>query len=167
MTSTRRPDGPLSVLGLTVIAATIVVDQATKTVAEAMLPLTEAIPLVPILSFYRIHNPGIAFSLLAGLGGFGLILLTLAISVVVIGFWSRATEGGRIATIGYALILGGAFGNLVDRLLHGHVVDFLLLHFGLETLFVFNLADAALTVGPVLLLYTYVWPKREDTPATG
>ena len=73
-------------------------------------------------------------------------------------FWSTAKEGGRWATVGYALIIGGALGNLVDRILHGHVVDFLLLHFGDRTLFVFNLADAALTLGPAMLIVVYLWP---------
>ena len=103
------------------------------------------IDLLPILSLYRVHNPGIAFSFLADFGGLPLIVITVAITVVVLVFWRTAKDGGRWATVGYALIIGGALGNLVDRILHGHVVDFLLLHIGDRTLFVFNLADAALT----------------------
>ena len=76
--------------------------------------------------------------------------------------WSRARDGGRLAAIGFALIVGGAIGNLIDRLRLGHVVDFLLLHLGDWTLFVFNLADAALTLGPIVLLLVYYRPLRES-----
>jgi signal peptidase II len=152
-----RPVGPLSGLGLGVIAAVVAVDQLTKAVAEAKLPLGEAIDLLPILSIYRVHNTGIAFSMFTGSGA-ALIALMIAVSATVIIFWLRSHDGGRLAATGFALILGGAIGNLIDRLRFGYVVDFLLLHIGGWTLFVFNLADAALTLGPVLLLIIYMWP---------
>jgi signal peptidase II len=157
----RRPDGPLSWLGLAVVAATILIDQASKHWAEASLEMADPIDLLPILTLYRIHNPGIAFSFLAGLGGLPLIAITVVVIAVVLWFWWSAEEGGRWATVGYALIIGGALGNLVDRLLHGHVVDFLLLHFGDRTLFVFNLADAALTAGPAILVVVYLFAGRK------
>jgi signal peptidase II len=162
MAEPRRPDGPLSLLGLLVIAATVAVDQLSKQWALAALPEAEVFNLLPILSLYRVNNPGIAFSFLADFGGLPLIAVTVAITVIVLAFWSTAKEGGRWATVGYALIVGGALGNLVDRILHGHVVDFLLLHIGNRTLFVFNLADTALTLGPALLILVYLWPGKRD-----
>jgi signal peptidase II len=156
-----RPDGPLTPLGLAIVAAVVAIDQVSKLVAEARLPLGQAIDLLPILTLYRVHNTGIAFSLLAGTG-VGLIVLTLVITIAVIVIWARSHDGGRLATIGFALILGGALGNLIDRLRFGHVIDFLLLHFGERTLFVFNLADAALTLGPVVLILLYL---RAENPA--
>lgn len=159
MADPNSPAGPLSPLGLGVIASTLVVDQASKALAEAGLPFAEPIDLLPILSLYRVHNPGIAFSFLADFGALGLILLTAAITGLVLTLWWRATEGGRLATVGYALIIGGALGNFIDRLVHGHVIDFLLLHLGDWTLFVFNLADAALTIGPLLLVLVYLVPR--------
>lgn len=157
-----RPAGPLSLPGLAVVAAVILLDQASKLAAEARLPLGQPIDLLPILTLYRVHNTGIAFSLLAGTGA-GLVLLTLAITIAVIVIWARAREGGRLAAVAFALILGGAIGNLIDRLRLGHVIDFLLLHFGERTLFVFNLADMALTLGPALLILVYL--GGEDSPA--
>ena len=74
----RKPDGPLSPLGIGVVAATVAVDQATKLIAERSLDYEQAIDLLPILSLYRVHNTGIAFSLLSGFGGIGLIGLTIA-----------------------------------------------------------------------------------------
>jgi signal peptidase II len=108
-----------------------------------------------------VHNPGIAFSFLVQFGSLGLVVLALTIIAIVLTLWLKAGEGGKLATIGYALIIGGALGNIADRLIHGHVIDFLLLHFGDWTLFVFNLADVALTFGPIALLAVYLWPDRK------
>lgn len=155
----RRPDSPLSVVGLSVIAATVVVDQAAKYIAEASLPFGQPVELLPILDLYRIYNTGIAFSMLSRFGGLPLTLLTVAITIIVLAFWWRSRDGGRLAAVGFALIVGGAIGNLMDRLRFGYVVDFLLLHIGDWTLFVFNLADTALTAGPVLLLIAYLRPS--------
>jgi signal peptidase II len=154
----RRPDAPISPLGIAVIAATLVLDQAAKVAALQFLPIGRPVDILPILAFFRVNNTGIAFSLFADLGGGALTIVTLAITIGVLGIWWRATDGGRLAAIGYALIVGGALGNLIDRAREGHVVDFLLLHFGERTLFVFNLADAALTAGPALLLLVYLFP---------
>ena len=87
-------------------------------------------------------------------------MVTLAISGDRHRLLGRNRDGGRIAAAGFALILGGAVGNLIDRLRFGYVIDFLLLHIGDRTLFVFNLADAALTLGPALLLVVYLWPAK-------
>jgi signal peptidase II len=154
------PDRPLSILGLGVIALVLAVDQASKILAERELPLDVTFDIVPFLALHRVHNDGIAFSLLAGFGSAGLILMTLAITVIVLAFWQHAKDGGRLAAVGYALIVGGALGNLIDRFAHGYVVDFFLLHIGELVLFIFNLADVALTLGPVLLIIAYAWPSR-------
>ena len=95
--------------------------------------------------------------------GFGLVALPLAVTAVVLVFWVRNRDGGRLASAGFALILGGALGNLIDRLRLGYVVDFLLLHLGDWTLFVFNLADAALTLGPLLLILAFLRPAKHSS----
>ena len=137
----------------------VAVDQAAKLIAEARLPIGETFDILPILTLYRVHNTGIAFSFFAG-SGLGLIAMTLAVTAIVIGFWVRTYDGGWIAAAGFALILAGAIGNLIDRLRLGYVIDFLLLHIGDRTFFVFNLADAALTLGPALLLLVYFFPAK-------
>jgi signal peptidase II len=156
----HRPPGPLSALGFGLIALVVIVDQGSKFIAERSLPFAETIDLLPILSLYRTYNTGVAFSMFAGAGPWVLIAAMLAITAAVLYLWARAEEGGRLATAGYALIVGGALGNLIDRFVHGYVIDFLLLHFGDRTLFVFNLADAALTLGPILVLAVFVFGKR-------
>jgi len=166
MSQSQRPDRPLSLLGLGVIAATVIVDQGTKLLAERHLAYGEQIDLLPILSLLRVHNPGIAFSLLEGFGDWGLIALTLAVTAIVLTLWQRSSEGGRAAAIGYALIIGGALGNLIDRFAYGHVVDFLYLHLGARPLFVFNLADTALTIGPILLILVLLRPSKTEEDQT-
>jgi signal peptidase II len=156
----QRTYGPLSLLGLGVIISTLVVDQVTKLLAERMLDYGQPIDLLPILSLYRVHNTGIAFSLFSGFGSFGLLIVMLVVTAIVLAIWYRTADGGRLAAIGYALIVGGALGNIIDRLAYGHVVDFLYLHLGDWSLFVFNLADAALTIGPALLILVFLLPQR-------
>jgi signal peptidase II len=156
--TSRKPDSPLSALGLGVIGGTLLLDQASKAWAEARLPYGEPIDLLPILSLLRVHNEGIAFSLLSGFGTLGLLLMVLLVTAIILAMWWRTSDGGRLAAIGYALIVGGALGNLIDRLVYGHVVDFLYLHLGTRPLFVFNLADAALTIGPGLMILVFLLP---------
>ncbi len=160
---TGVPDGPSSLLGIGVILIVVLIDQAAKTLAEAMLPFAQAIDVLPFLALYRVHNTGIAFSMFAGSGVVVMTALVLFVLVVVVVYWARSHDGGRVAALGFAFIVGGALGNLADRLRFGHVVDFLLLHLGERTLFVFNLADAALTLGPALLLVVYLWPAPAET----
>jgi signal peptidase II len=143
------------------MALVIAVDQLTKALAEAYLTFGSPIDLMPILALYRVHNSGIAFSMLADMGPLALNLLALAVAAVVIAVWLRARDGGMPAAIGYALIIGGAAGNFIDRVRYGYVVDFLLLHLSNRTLFVFNIADAALTLGPVLLVLVYMWQTAD------
>jgi signal peptidase II len=158
-----RPEGPLSAFGLAVIAAVIAVDQAAKVWATAALPSGVSIDILPILALLRVENTGSAFSIFAG-SGLPLVAVTLAVSAAVLVVWLTTREGGRLAAAGFALILGGALGNLIDRIRLGYVIDFLWLHLGEVTLFVFNVADVALTLGPALLIVAYLWPGTP--PAT-
>jgi signal peptidase II len=155
----RRPDGPFSALGVGVSLSVVLLDQLAKASAEARLEFGQTIELLPVLTLYRVHNTGIAFSMLTGSGGV-LIAVMLAVMALVVVFWQRSHDGGQLVAIGFALILGGALGNLIDRVRLGYVVDFLLLHLGERTLFVFNLADAALTLGPALLIVAYFISAR-------
>ncbi len=157
-TPPRRPDLPWSPLGLVIIAATLAIDQATKAWAERTLTLGEQIDILPILSLYRVHNTGIAFSLFNDFGSLSLVVFVVIVIAFVLLIWAKTQEGGRLAAVGYALIVGGALGNLVDRVIYGHVVDFLFLHLGSYPLFVFNLADAALTCGPAIMILVYLLP---------
>lgn len=154
------PDRPISLIGLSVIGATIAADQLTKIWAELTLEYGQAIDLMPVLSLFRVYNTGIAFSMLRDVGDVGLFALALGVVALVLVIWQRTADGGRMAAIGYALIVGGALGNIADRISYGHVVDFLLLQIGDFPLFIFNIADVALTIGPILLILVMMTPTR-------
>ena len=155
-----KPPGPTSRLGIAVIAGTLIIDQITKLIADASLEYQTLVELLPILGLYLTYNPGIAFSFLTSSNTTLLLGLVVAITIAVLVIWMRSNEGGRVAAVGFGLIVGGAVGNIVDRIVNGHVVDFLLLHFGDTDLFIFNLADFALTIGPILLIYSYLFGPR-------
>jgi signal peptidase II len=153
-----RIPGPLSALGLAIIALTVVVDQVSKWIADANLVYQQGIELIPgLLALYRVNNTGIAFSMGDSADSVILVVLTSIVTGVVLYVWRGSTEGGRLGTAAFALITGGALGNLIDRVWHGHVIDFLFLHWGARGFFVFNLADVALTIGPVLLAWVYLF----------
>lgn len=153
---TAIPPGPGSLLGAGVIAAVLAIDQATKWAAEQMLEMGVVVDILPILAFYRTTNTGIAFSFLRGADGTLTLIAVSIITLIVLVFWARSREGGKLAAVGFALIVGGAVGNIIDRIAYGHVIDFLLLHVGDRTLFVFNLADFSLTLGPIALIVAYL-----------
>ena len=155
-----KPPGPASRLGILVLASALIIDQATKWIAEAVLEPGVPVDILPILSFHLTYNPGIAFSFLTGSDSGFLLTAVIMVTLVVLILWVRAKEGGKLATIGFGLIVGGAIGNIVDRMIHGHVVDFLRLYVGDRDLFIFNLADFALTLGPILLIIAFLWGPR-------
>jgi signal peptidase II len=153
-----RIPGPLSALGLAIIVLTVAIDQVSKWIADAHLVYQQGIEVLPpFLALYRVNNTGIAFSMGNSADSVILIVLTAFVTLVVLHVWRGSTEGGRLASVGFALIVGGAIGNLIDRVWHGHVIDFLFLHWNARGFFVFNLADVALTIGPVLLAWVYLF----------
>ncbi len=157
----ERPPGPFSWLGLGIVAAVLVLDQASKALAEAKLAYQQFIDVLPILALFRVHNTGIAFSFAHGFDSLLLVGGTAVITLAVLYLWATARDGGRLVAIGFALITGGALGNLIDRVRFGHVVDFLYLHLGNRGFFVFNIADVALTFGPILLAWHYLLGGRK------
>lgn len=149
------------------LAAILVVlaDQATKYVLEATVPLHESIPVIGgFFSVTHVRNPGAAFGILAGAPEslrFGLLLIvTLAVMVVVIVCLERHRDAGRALTAGLTLILGGAAGNLIDRVSYGEVIDFLDFHVAAWHWPAFNVADAAVTIGVLLLIIDLFRSRR-------
>lgn len=138
-------------------------DQFTKWLVVTRFDLYERMPVLPFFDLVRVHNSGAAFSLLADAGGWqnGLFaVIALAVSVFIV-WWLRQQPAGRVAVpLGLSLVLGGAAGNLVDRLLHGYVIDFFLLYYQRWSYPAFNVADAAITCGVVLLLWDGVVLER-------
>jgi len=136
-------------------AAVVALDQATKALIVQRLELFERIDVLAVLSITRLHNTGAAFSFLSDAGGWQrwfFVVLGLAISVLVVAWLRRlpARRGWLAAAL--ALVVGGAVGNIIDRLMHGYVVDFISVHYERWFFPAFNVADSAITVGAVILL---------------
>ncbi len=136
--------------------AIIAFDQLTKAWIESSFELYESVVVLPVLDITRLHNPGAAFSFLADAGGWQRWFFTGLALVVSIGivWWLRRIDPRQQLALssGLALIMGGAIGNVIDRLQHGFVIDFVHVHWGAAYFPAFNVADAAITVGAGLLL---------------
>tara|TARA_R110000868_G_scaffold94448_1_gene260532 strand:- start:874 stop:1395 length:522 start_codon:yes stop_codon:yes gene_type:complete len=135
-------------------ALVFVVDIATKQVAEAWLIYGDPIYLLPVLDFTLLYNKGAAFSLLADQPGWQrwfFTLISVAVSVMLMVWMSRLPRHQRWLGIALALILGGALGNLFDRVLFGHVIDFISVHWQNAYFPAFNIADSAITIGAIMM----------------
>ncbi len=129
-----------------------ILDQGLKQAVEAQLDMHVPVPVLPFLSLFRTHNTGIAFSLLDDFGSVGLIAVTLAVMGFIAFIAARTDPAQRLARLGFALIIGGALGNLIDRVWHGYVVDYILFHLPSWSFAIFNLADVFITVGAGLVI---------------
>ena len=157
----RRPRTPGLLLWLGLAALVIVADQFTKTLVVGAFELGDSRPVTGFFNLVRAHNPGAAFSFLAGAGGWQrwfFVGIGIVASVFIV-WMLRSHASERLFCFALTMILGGAVGNVVDRLLHGYVVDFLQFRFALlEPIFhggyfpSFNLADSAITLGAICLI---------------
>lgn len=137
---------------LSLVTGAVALDQVIKWLVETRLPLHEMLPVIPMFALYRTWNEGIAFSLLKGMPDSALLALTGLVILFVLYLWWRTPPGRGIAHFGYALIIGGALGNLIDRAVYGHVVDYILLHTENWSFAVFNLADSFISIGAGLIV---------------
>jgi signal peptidase II len=132
----------------------ILVDQLAKTLILRMFQLNDSHTVTSFFNIVRVHNTGAAFSFLAGATGWQrwFFVGLGAVATVFIVWMLRRHGGQRLFCWALALILGGALGNVIDRLLHGHVVDFIQVHYRGWYFPSFNVADSAITVGAGLLI---------------
>jgi signal peptidase II len=148
---------------LGVALAVIAADHLTKWWVSSTLAFQEAIPVLPFFSLVRVHNTGAAFSFLADAGGWQrwfFIAVGIVATVIIVRLLKRHAHEPRLA-FALALVLGGALGNVIDRVVLGHVVDFLYFHYGSFAWPAFNVADSAITVGAALL----IWDSLRSRPA--
>jgi len=134
----------------------IVLDQVTKAMVYQTLPVYQSIEILPVLEFTHVHNTGAAFSFLAGASGWQrwfFIGLGLIVSVILM-IWLRRirTPEQTLLAVGLTLVLGGALGNVIDRVWLGSVIDFIHVHWDNVYFPAFNLADSAITIGAGCLL---------------
>jgi signal peptidase II len=140
---------------LALAAAVIVLDQATKLWVEAALALGSSVYVLPVFDLVHVRNTGAAFSFLASASGWQrelFLLIGIAASIWIVWMLARAGRGQTLFCLALSLILGGALGNVIDRVRLGAVVDFLHFHWGPHYWPAFNVADSAITCGALLLL---------------
>ena len=139
-------------LGLALVV--ILLDQFTKTLIIGDFTLGESRMVTSFFNVVRVHNTGAAFSFLAGASGWQrwfFVGLGVVASVLIV-WMLKKHPSQRLFCFAITMILGGALGNVIDRLLHGHVVDFIQLHYAGRAFPSFNLADSAITLGAVCLV---------------
>ena len=144
----------------------ILLDQATKTLAETLLVMHQPIPVLPSFNFMLTYNTGAAFSFLADAGGWQrwfFLGLGAAVSIGLIVWLHRLKPEEKRLALALALILGGAIGNLIDRAWLGQVIDFIQLYYDRWYWPAFNIADSAITLGAMLLVLDSFW-TREARP---
>jgi signal peptidase II len=153
---------PVPILLFIILA--VLLDQIVKIAVDHTLPLQQAVPVIPMLSLYRTYNLGVAFSMLSGMDGWFIVGMRLVIVTCVIWLWHRTGKQRWIAHLGYALIIAGALGNLIDRFLYGHVIDYVLFHTESWSFAVFNLADSFISVGAAcVILDELLQPKKAES----
>ena len=140
---------------LWVSGVVLLLDQCTKLLADAMLAAHQSIVLLPGLALRKAYNSGAAFSFLSDASGWQrwfFVLLAIVVILILVA-WLRRLPADQVREAwALSLILGGAAGNLVDRLIYGHVIDFIDVYYGSWHWPTFNVADSAITVGACLLL---------------
>jgi signal peptidase II len=139
---------------LGVAALVILIDQVTKTLITGSFQLGGSHTVTSFFNIVRWHNPGAAFSFLAGAAGWQRwFFVGLGTAAALFIVWMLSRHGGqRLFALALALILGGALGNVIDRVLHGYVIDFIQVHYGKAYFPSFNVADSAITLGAILLI---------------
>ncbi len=133
----------------------LVLDQGSKLLVDSTMSLYQSIPLIPSFNLTYVHNTGAAFSFLSEAGGWQRWLfagIALSISIGITVWLARLQKQETLLAAALSLVLGGAIGNLIDRLAYGYVIDFLDVYYGTWHWPAFNIADAAITLGVMLML---------------
>lgn len=166
MLSTRKN---LLALGLAIAGLIVAIDQFTKHLTTEYLSYNALKPVFPGFDLTLRHNTGAAFNFLADEAGWQrwfFVLLALLISICILVWLRKLNTKQKLEGIGLALILGGALGNLIDRLMFGYVVDFILLYYKEWQWPAFNVADSAITVGVVFFMIGLFQKDQIASPQT-
>jgi signal peptidase II len=133
----------------------VVLDQWSKQAVVQSMALYESIEIVPFFNFTYVHNYGAAFSILYDAGGwqrYFLSAIALGVSGLIVWWLKSTTRDQILLPVAFSFILGGALGNVYDRVMHGYVIDFLDFYYGTSHWPAFNIADSAIFLGAVLLI---------------
>lgn len=146
----------------------IALDQLTKQLVSDSLQLFDSIPIMPSLNLVLAHNTGAAFSFLSDAGGWQrwfFVVLAVGVSVVLVVWISRLKSGETRLAVALSLVLGGAIGNVWDRIAYGYVVDFIDVYYGDWHWPAFNVADSAICVGAALLIIDALFHREHEQPS--
>ena len=151
------------------IGTVVVLDQLTKFMVKALIPLYSKREIIPnLLDLTHVQNTGAAFGVLnaAEFPYKSAVMIAIAtLALVAISLYARQLGSDeKLSRYGLALILGGAFGNLIDRAVSGYVVDFVDVYWGEAHFWAFNVADAAITIGAILVLLERIGIGRRHAP---
>lgn len=144
----------------------LVVDQVTKQWVAGTFDYRETLSILPFFNFTYVHNPGAAFSFLADQGGWQRWFFTViaAIACIVFVVWLAKTPRSQtLLGIAFALMLSGAMGNLIDRVLFGYVIDFLDFHWSGNHFPAFNVADSMIFIGAALMILDSFTTNPKDS----
>lgn len=167
--SPLTPNGKKAVLWYSLAVLAMIIDQVTKLYFEHNFQLYDSVPLIePILNFTLAHNHGAAFSFLADKGGWQKWLfsgLALAVSLGIMAYLRKVPQQAKALSLGLAMIMSGALGNLIDRVRLGYVIDFIHVHYGNVWHFpIFNVADMAINLGVALVLIDAFFFEKKRHP---
>jgi signal peptidase II len=144
----------------------VVFDQVTKQLIELNFALYESLQLLPFLNLTLVYNEGAAFSFLSDQGGWQrwlFVVLALVVTLVLVNWIRRLGREERWIAVALSFIVGGAVGNLIDRVLSGHVIDFVDFYYGQWHWPAFNVADSAIFIGVALMLVDVLFGGRRRT----
>jgi len=149
----------------------VILDQATKALVISTVKLQDSISLLPILDIVYLENTGAAFSILAQASGWQrwfFITLAVVVSLTLMIWLRRIRSDQTVLAIGLSLVLGGALGNVIDRVMHGFVVDFIYFNWRTWDFPAFNIADTAISIGAAcLLIDAFLESGHDRRPADG
>ena len=152
-------------LWLLVAVVVIGLDQASKLIADHQLVFQQALPITSFFNFTLVYNEGAAFSFLSDAGGWQrwfFSLLSFVISTILLVWLYRLKAEETLLACALSLVIGGAIGNLIDRLAYGHVIDFLDVYYANWHWPAFNLADSAISLGAALLIWHSFTAETSD-----
>ncbi|GAA3941796.1 signal peptidase II [Litoribacillus peritrichatus] len=145
--------------------AVIILDYVTKQVASSVLEYNQPVPVMPMFNWTLLHNYGAAFSFLSDQGGWQRWFfagIAGVVSIGLVGWLLLGKEVSKWECLAIALVLGGALGNLYDRMAYGYVIDFIHVYYEVYHFPAFNLADTAITIGAALLVIDTLFITRRS-----
>ena len=148
-----------------VTAVVVILDQLTKYIASNSLEMYQQVAVMPMFNWTLMHNPGAAFSFLANEAGWQrwfFAVIAIVVSIVIILWIKKLKQHEKWQAIALAMILGGAIGNVIDRIWLGYVVDFIQVYYQQWYWPAFNLADSAISVGVAMIIIESIREYKEE-----